>query len=98
MEDNGPALPFGTDPNRYRSYLLRLWREAPGMPWRCQVQCVGSGRVLRFEAESRLFEFLEAELGHADGIGPAGEGNPSMAEDQAGVDGRQVGRTEQGLV
>lgn len=97
MEDSGPAVPFGSDPTRYRSYLLRLWREAPSMPWRCQVQCVGSGRVLRFDAETRLFEFLEAELGHADAM-PAGEGSPAMAEGQPGADGRQVGRTAYGLV
>ena len=97
MEDNGPVVPFGTDPTRYRSYLLRLWREAPGTPWRCQVQCVGSGRVLRFEAEARLFEFLEAELGHADQM-PAGEGKPTIAEGQAGADARHVGRTAHGLV
>jgi hypothetical protein len=77
MEDSQPAVPFGTDPTRYRSYLLRLWREAPDMPWRCQVQCVGSGRVLRFDAESKLFGFLEAELAHADGIGLYGDDRPS---------------------
>ena len=87
MEDTRPAIPFGADPTRYRSYLLRLWREAPGMPWRCQVQCVGSGRVLRFDSQARLFEFLEAELDDAaarvvprgDDIGPVEEARACSA-------------------
>ena len=51
----------GADPARYRSYLVRLWREAPGGPWRCQVHCVTTGRERRFAGLAELFEFLEAE-------------------------------------
>jgi hypothetical protein len=61
MEDTRPVVPFGTDPARYRSYLLRLWREEPSTPWRCQVQCVASGQVRRFEGLLGLFEFLQAD-------------------------------------
>ena len=85
MEDSRPAFPFGTDPARYRSYLLRLWREEASMSWRCQVQCVGSGRVLRFDGERRLFEFLEAELGHADRTGVQGDDTTSTEENQPGA-------------
>jgi hypothetical protein len=53
------------DPDRYRSYLLRLWREAPGSPWRCQVSCVGTGREHRFATLAELFEFLVGDA--ADG-------------------------------
>jgi hypothetical protein len=49
------------DPERYRSYLVRLWREVPGAPWRCQVQCVGTGRERRFAGLAELFEFLVAD-------------------------------------
>ena len=78
MDDTRPAVPFGTDPTRYRSYLLRLWREATGATWRCQVQCVGSGRVRRFDGQARLFEFLEAELRDtATATGAGGADNPS---------------------
>lgn len=49
------------DPYRYRSYLLRLWRESPDAPWRCQVQCVGTDRELRFAGLAELFEFLAAD-------------------------------------
>ena len=50
------------DPDRYRSYLLRLWREAPDAPWRCQVICVGTGRVCRFSCIAETLEFLMADV------------------------------------
>jgi hypothetical protein len=53
------------DPDRYRSYLLRLWREAPGAPWRCQVQCVGSGDERRFAGIQEMFQFLLADAASA---------------------------------
>jgi hypothetical protein len=62
MEERMPDIPSGTDLDRYRSYLLRLWREAPGEPWRCQVHCVGSGQERRFPGLDRLFDFLETDL------------------------------------
>ena len=49
------------DPDRYRSYLLRLWREAPDAPWRCQVQYVGTDQEWRFSGLAELFEFLSAD-------------------------------------
>jgi hypothetical protein len=55
------------DPDRYRSYLLRMWREAPDAPWRCQVQCVGTGRERRFGGLAELFEFLLAEAAGGEG-------------------------------
>ena len=79
MEDGRQPLAHGTDPARYRSYLLRLWREDTGRPWRCQVQCVASGQVRRFDDQAGLFAFLVAELddipragARDDDIGPAG--------------------------
>jgi hypothetical protein len=59
-ELSGVAAP-NIDPDRYRSYLLRLWREGPDAPWRCQVQCVGTGQELRFAGLAELLEFLVAE-------------------------------------
>jgi len=55
----------GADPGRYRSYLIRLWREGPGGPWRSQVHCVGTGQERRFADLAGLFGFLESELGGA---------------------------------
>lgn len=49
------------DPDRYRSYLVRLWRETPDGPWRCQVQCVGTGQAWRFAGLAEMIEFLVAD-------------------------------------
>jgi hypothetical protein len=46
------------DPERYRSYMVRLWREMPGAPWRCQISCVGTGRERLFAGLAEMFEFL----------------------------------------
>jgi hypothetical protein len=70
MEEIGPRTAAGGDPGRYRSYLVRLWREAPGEPWRCHVRCVATGLERRFAALAELFEFLAAEAG----------GEPATAE------------------
>lgn len=68
MEERKPGAAHSVDPDRYRSYLLRLWREAPGSPWRCQVSCVGTGRQKRFATLAELFEFLVGDAaGGADG-------------------------------
>ncbi len=56
-----PVAKAGADPGRYRSYLVRLWREAPSGPWRCHVQCVSTGRELRFAGLQGLFDFLETD-------------------------------------
>ena len=66
MENSRRAASFGADPTRYRSYLLRLWREQAGLPWRCQVQCVRSGKVRRFDGLDGFCEFLVDELGGND--------------------------------
>jgi len=80
MEELGPVLARSNDPDRYRSYLLRLWREAPGAPWRCQVQCVGTDRERRFAGLAEMFEFLVAEVaGGCEGGAPrsGARGSPS---------------------
>jgi hypothetical protein len=61
MEELRRVAAHGIDAGRYRSYMVRLWREASGGPWRCQVQCVGTGREQRFAGLKELFEFLEAD-------------------------------------
>jgi hypothetical protein len=61
LDEIRPFAAHSIDPDRYRSYLLRLWREAPGAPWRCQVQCVGTGQEQRFAGLAEMFEFLVAD-------------------------------------
>ncbi|MGD8464674.1 MAG: hypothetical protein PVI09_12485 [Anaerolineae bacterium] len=55
------------DPDRYRTYMVRLWRAAPGDPWRCQVNCLGTGQERRFAGLVELFEFLVADVTSAEG-------------------------------
>ncbi|UCD53395.1 MAG: hypothetical protein JSW27_12240 [Phycisphaerales bacterium] len=62
MEERKPVTARSVDPDRYRSYMVRLWREAPGAPWRCQVSCVGTSHERRFATLAELFEFLAADV------------------------------------
>jgi hypothetical protein len=80
MDELRPAAAPRVDPDRYRSYMLRLWREAPGAPWRCQVSCVGRGRERRFAGLAELFEFLVADAA-------GGEGETRGEEDEGDGDG-----------
>ena len=65
MEELRAVAVHNIDPDRYRSYLVRLWREAPGGAWRCQVLCVGTDRELRFAGLEELFEFLVTDAAGA---------------------------------
>jgi hypothetical protein len=68
LKERKPVAIPSVDPHRYRSYLLRLWRETPTSPWRCQVCCVGTGREHRFAGLADLFEFLVADAaGRSEG-------------------------------
>jgi len=76
LDELRPVAVQSTDLDRYRSYLVRLWREAPGDPWRCQVRCVGRGRERRFAGLAELFEFLVTDAaggseGGEDDAGPS---------------------------
>jgi hypothetical protein len=77
LKERKPVAAHSVDPDRYRSYLLRLWREAPAAPWRCQVCCVGTRRERRFAGLAELFEFL---LTDAAGGSEAGEGNAETSD------------------
>jgi hypothetical protein len=61
LDELRPIVAHSIDPDRYRSYMVRLWREVPGGPWRCQVSCVGRGQERRFAGLAELFEFLVAD-------------------------------------
>lgn len=67
MEEIEPRAAMGADAGRYRSYLLRFWREASDGPWRSQVHCVGTGQERRFADLAGLFGFLESEFQLARG-------------------------------
>jgi len=46
------------DPERYQSFLLRLWRETPDLPWRYQIRCVSTGAEYRFSDLEQVQAFL----------------------------------------
>jgi hypothetical protein len=46
--------------HRYRSYLLRLWQEAPGARWRASVQDAASGESTVFATTAELVAFLQS--------------------------------------
>jgi hypothetical protein len=62
----------GQEPRDYRSYLLRLWRAAPGQPWRASLQSAATGETRAFATFGALVAFLVAGLtaGEDDPPGP----------------------------
>ena len=49
-------------PNQaYRAYLLRLWRDEPGAPWRALLRDVQTGRRHGFSDLESLCAFLQAQ-------------------------------------
>lgn len=62
------------DPERYQSFLLRLWKETPDLPWRYQVHCVATGDEYRFSELDQVIAFLK---GAAGGPEPAGASIPA---------------------
>ena len=58
---------LATDPERYQSFLLRFWKEAPELPWRFQVRCVSTGDEYRFAELEQVIAFLRnAAAGERD--------------------------------
>lgn len=45
----------------YVAYLLRLWRDSAGSPWRASVQSVQTGEKILFADLDALFTFLESQ-------------------------------------
>lgn len=43
----------------YRSFMLRLWREAPNTPYHASLQATTDGEQILFADLSALFTFLE---------------------------------------
>jgi hypothetical protein len=45
------------------SFLLRLWQEEPGSPWRAMLRCVGTQEEHLFHNLQGLLAFLETRAG-----------------------------------
>jgi hypothetical protein len=60
MTDNPPV--------DYSAFLLRMWREGDGTPWRAALQEVDGGTLMRFRDLEGLFEYLRkrAETSSSD--------------------------------
>ena len=52
----------GREHRDYRSYLLRLWRAAPGRPWRASLQSTATSETRAFATVEALVVFLVAGL------------------------------------
>lgn len=46
---------------QYQSFLVRMWRDGPDMPWRASVQNVLTGEQRRFANVESLFLFLQGQ-------------------------------------
>ncbi len=51
----------------YRSYLLRLWQEAPGSTERVVLQDILGDEARGFASLESLFAYLDAVRGHVEG-------------------------------
>jgi hypothetical protein len=62
-------------PNRYYSYLLRLWQagEGPGCTWCASLEQPGTGHQVGFATLDHLFAFLREQAGSHGGEAGAAE-------------------------
>ena len=51
---------------RYRAYLLRLWREVPGQPWRVLLQDASTLERYGFQDLDHLMVFLNNQIDGED--------------------------------
>ncbi|MGD1992527.1 MAG: hypothetical protein PVI59_04965 [Anaerolineae bacterium] len=75
----------GQSPQHYRAYLLRMWQEAPGQPWRALLQDAGTHERYGFADLDRLLAFLHAQIdqecGHLVEAGAKDPGEVSASDD-----------------
>ena len=62
-----PSEGRSPDGSRYRSYLLRLWQEAPGDADRVVLQDVVGGETRGFPSLESLFVYLDAAREQVEG-------------------------------
>ena len=61
--------PSGAPPplsSRYQAYLLRLWRDGPGTPWRGSLEVPSGAAAVRFGTVAALFAYLRDQLADPD--------------------------------
>lgn len=52
----------GSSTRRYHAFLLRLWQEEEGAPWRIQMEHPQTHDVVGFHSLERLMQFLNETL------------------------------------
>lgn len=52
----------GSSSRRYHAFLLRLWQEEAGAPWRIQMEHPQTHEVVGFHSLERLMQFLNETL------------------------------------
>lgn len=58
-------------PDNYAAYLVRLWQDSAGEPWRASAQSAHTGETVRFASLVELCTFLEAQtLAHSNADEP----------------------------
>lgn len=76
---------IAVDPARYRSFLVRLWKEAPDLPWRYQVRDVASGDEQRFADVEHLIDFLKEASAQQPGVEPEWTGQEDGGHARLGL-------------
>ena len=46
----------------YHAYLIRLWRENEGLPWRADLEAPDTGEKRRFAAPEQAYAYLPQKL------------------------------------
>ena len=46
---------------QYQSFLVRMWQDSPGVPWRASTHNVLTGEERRFADMESLFLFLQGQ-------------------------------------
>jgi hypothetical protein len=83
-----PRAPLAEPPSLYQAYLLRLWRDGPGAPWRASLEPPDGTAPVRFGTVGTLFAFLRDQLADAD---PAPAPAPGRAPARPGETERPGG-------
>ena len=80
----------------YQVYVLRLWRDGPGAPWRAALECSRTGERFPFADLPALFAFLESETLESEALESEALESDALASQMAAlpVDHEDSGRGE----
>lgn len=75
-----------TRPQRYRSYLLRIWRDSgdTGEEWRASLETPGTGERRCFANLEALYRWLRSQAGLESLPGPETDPQPGRPDNPPG--------------